>query len=210
MHLYPVTAYFYYTVANNYYNNIGGVLLQGSGLVSTLSPDHTGLECYYYKLQMTFVVVCYRPHVYYGTSLAGPPLRNKEGSGIIPLHELCNRKLIFKHRLRNLTTDAKPYEGVNKYSCRLKMASCRALFCLGCRGDLSSRAGDLRVLTSSASRKILPVWKDVTQKRKEIGKTFNIEAEPFNIEAEPFNIEAEPLRQPERTQPPQPTAAHPL
>ena len=48
-------------------------------------------------------------------SLAGPPLRNEEGSGVILLHELCNRKLIFKHRLRNLTTDAKLYENVNKY-----------------------------------------------------------------------------------------------
>ena len=26
----------------------------------------------------------------YGVSLAGQPLRNEEGSGIIPLHELCS------------------------------------------------------------------------------------------------------------------------
>ena len=34
------------------------------------------------------------------------------------------------------------------------------------------------MLTSLASRKVLPVWKDVVaQKLKEIGKSFNIEAE---------------------------------
>lgn len=57
------------------------------------------------------------------------------------------------------------------------MASVRALFCLGCGADLSKRAGDRRVLTSSASRKVLPVWKEVvSQKLQETGKTIDIEA----------------------------------
>ena len=92
------------------------------------------------------------------------------------------RNLIIACVLRNLS--AKKCEAAhnsNEYNLHVAIMATNssereAVFCLGCGSDLCERTGDRRVLTSPATRKILPVWREIVSRHLEAtGQNIDIE-----------------------------------